>query len=101
MAYNRQNFVENQILEPYHLNNIEDGIVVNEEAINTKQDRLIDGENIKTINGINLLGSGNVNIETALDIDYDTLLAFDTSSTIFSNSKVTLNRSKLNRAKLS
>jgi hypothetical protein len=30
-----------------------------EQLINTKQDLLIDGENIKTINGQSILGSGD------------------------------------------
>lgn len=70
MTYKKTNFVDDQILEPYHLNNIEDGIINNENAINenknainNKQDLLISGENIKTINGISLLGSNDINIE--------------------------------------
>lgn len=84
-GYNRQDFIDDQILEPYHLNNIESGIINNETAINnnrtaisaneleianiktameTKQDKLVDGENIKTINGSSFLGSGDINIET-------------------------------------
>ena len=37
MAYNKQNFTKGQVLEAEHLNNIEAGIVANEEAIAEKQ----------------------------------------------------------------
>lgn len=33
------------------------------EAINSKQDTLISGTNIKTINGNSILGNGNISIE--------------------------------------
>ena len=35
-----------------------------EEIINTKQNQLVSGSNIKTVNGMSLLGSGNINIES-------------------------------------
>ena len=35
-----------------------------QEALNTKQDTLVSGTNIKTINGYSLLGSGNIDIES-------------------------------------
>jgi hypothetical protein len=37
MAYKKQNFYTNQTLKAEHLNNIEDGIVANEDALNEKQ----------------------------------------------------------------
>lgn len=35
------------------------------ESVNTKQDKLVNGVNIKTINNQSLLGEGNINIETS------------------------------------
>lgn len=40
-------------------------------ALNNKQDRLISGTNIKTINNQSLLGSGNITIEGGSDITVD------------------------------
>ena len=44
-------------------------------AIATKQDVLVSGENIKTINNQSLLGSGNINIESSStpDVDNETI----------------------------
>ncbi len=39
-------------------------IVKTSQDINTKQDRLVSGENIKTINGNSLLGNGNISISS-------------------------------------
>lgn len=77
MAYNKQNFVDGQVLDAEHLNNIENGIVENENAISNKQDRLVSGINIKTINGVSLLGDGDIEIkggETSGGEDQDILL---------------------------
>jgi hypothetical protein len=84
-GYDRQDFIVDQILTADNMNHIESGIINNETAINnnraaisaneleianiktameTKQDKLVDGENIKTINGNSFLGSGDINIET-------------------------------------
>ena len=46
MSYKKQDFVPKQKLSADHLNNIEDGIVNNENAINEKQDKLVSGTNI-------------------------------------------------------
>ena len=62
MSYKKQDFVPKQKLSADHLNNIEDGIVNNENAINEKQDKLVSGTNIKTINGESILGEGNISI---------------------------------------
>jgi glycerophosphoryl diester phosphodiesterase len=90
-SYNRQNFVPYQVLKADHLNNIEDGIIANENAISNmesdiadnnaalsdKQDILVSGGNIKTINGESILGSGDISIESggstgsASAINYD------------------------------
>jgi hypothetical protein len=61
MSYKKQTFVDNEtILKASHLNHIEDGI---ENLDQTKQDTLVSGTNIKTINGESLLGEGDINIE--------------------------------------
>lgn len=45
------------------------------EAISKKQDTLVSGENIKTINGLSLLGSGNIDIQGGGGTgDYDDLI---------------------------
>ena len=63
MSYNKQNFTSGQTLTAQHLNNIENGIVANETNITKKQDLLASGINIKTINGMSLLGEGNIEIK--------------------------------------
>lgn len=67
MAYTKQNFAKGQTLKAEHLNNMEAGIFNNDAAITTnaaniakKQDTLVSGTNIKTINGISILGSGDI-----------------------------------------
>ena len=62
MGYNKQNFEDNKVLHASQLNYIEKGIVDNETAISNKQDALISGQNIKTINGKSILGSGDLTI---------------------------------------
>ena len=66
MSYEKQNFEDNQVLEASDLNHIEDGIVDNERAIEKKQDKLVSGSNIKTINNQSLIGSGNISINPDL-----------------------------------
>lgn len=41
--------------------------------LNSKQDKLVSGTNIKTVNGESVLGSGNILIKTAPDIDNKTI----------------------------
>lgn len=53
MSYIKQNFEDGQVLTAAHLNYIEEN----------KQDLLMSGENIKTINGQSILGSGDIKIE--------------------------------------
>ena len=50
------------------------GVAVS-NAIATKQDNLVSGTNIKTINGTSILGSGNITIETSstLNVDGETI----------------------------
>lgn len=70
MAYTKQNFESGQTLKAEHLNNIENGI----ENIETeKQDKLVSGKNIKTINGQSIIGSGNIaiGVEGSTAINYD------------------------------
>lgn len=43
-----------------------DGLASLDEAINKKQDTLVSGTNIKTINGASILGSGNLTIDLSL-----------------------------------
>ena len=50
-----------------------------------KQDTLVDGENIKTINGESLLGSGNIEIKSGSDIDPEALEGFIPLSRDFSD----------------
>lgn len=53
-------------------NFIDDNYVTNDElkeVIKTKQDLLVSGKNIKTVNGVDILGSGNVEIKVKSDVD--------------------------------
>lgn len=62
MSYELQNFKDGQTLTHTHLNNIENGIL-------SKQDKLISGINIKTLNGIPLIGGGDISIENGTLVD--------------------------------
>lgn len=55
MAYTKQTFTSGQILKASDLNTMSEGIV-------EKQDKLISGTSLKTVNGQSLLGSGNVTV---------------------------------------
>ena len=46
-----------------------------DEAIQSKQDKLVSGTNIKTINNQSLLGSGNISIESGTSITVDNALS--------------------------
>lgn len=63
MSYIKQNFTAGQVLTAQHLNNIEAGILTNEDSLTKKQDMLVSGINLKTINGISLLGIGDIEIK--------------------------------------
>ena len=54
------------------------------EAITNKQDTLVSGTNIKTVNGVSILGTGNIAISGGTGIDDSTI---STSST-YSSSKI-------------
>lgn len=56
MAYTKQTFTSGQILKASDLNTMSEGIT-------SKQDTLVSGTNLKTINGKSLLGSGDIPIE--------------------------------------
>ena len=60
MAYIKQNFKSEQVLTAAELNAMDDQILLNDL---NKQDKLVSGTNIKTINGKSILGSGNITIE--------------------------------------
>ena len=81
MAYSKQNFADGQVLEAEHLNNIEQGIVDNENALAGMQPKgnyvteetasksyqpkgnyLTEHQTLKTINGQSLIGEGNIEI---------------------------------------
>lgn len=71
IEYNKTNWVNEQTrLNAENMNNIENGIEniskqcnQNENKIETKQDKLVSGTNIKTINGQTILGAGNIEIK--------------------------------------
>lgn len=52
-------------------------------ALDTKQNTLVSGSNIKTVNGLNLVGSGNVNIPTATSSTYGTVKAYVSGDTLY------------------
>ena len=59
-----------------------------DEAIQSKQDKLISGTNIKTINSQSLLGEGNISIEGGTSITVDSALS-DTSENPVQNKVIT------------
>ena len=59
-----------------------------DEAIQSKQDKLISGTNIKTINNQSLLGEGNISIESGTSITVDSALS-DTSENPVQNKVIT------------
>lgn len=58
MSYMKQNFADGQVLTAEHLNAMSEGI-------ESKQDVLQSGVNVKTINGKTLLGAGNISISAS------------------------------------
>lgn len=62
MSYTEQVFSKGQILEHTDLNTMSKGII-------SKQDKLVSGANIKTLNGISLLGTGDISIENGSLVD--------------------------------
>ena len=62
MAYSTHKFNNNDVLTHDDMNNIISGIDEIKSDVNNKQPKLISGNNIKTINGMSILGSGNISI---------------------------------------
>ena len=57
MAYTKQTFTSGQTLKASDLNTMSQGI---KDLDDGKQEKLISGTSLKTINGQSLLGSGNI-----------------------------------------
>ena len=68
--------------------NQDKAIVANAQAIQGKQDKLVSGTNIKTINNQSLLGEGNISIESGTSITVDSALS-DTSENPVQNKVIT------------
>ena len=66
-------------------------------ALNKKQDTLVSGENIKTINNQSILGSGNITIEGGNDVIVDSAMS-STSTNPVQNKVVTEALSKTQKA---
>lgn len=62
MSYTEQIFSQGQTLKASDLNTMSKGII-------SKQDKLVSGANIKTLNGISLLGTGDISIENGSLVD--------------------------------
>lgn len=60
MAYSKQTFVAGQTLTAANMNHIEQGI---KDLDDGKQEKLVSGTSLKTVNGQSLLGSGNIAVE--------------------------------------
>ena len=68
--------------------NQDKSIIANAQAIQGKQDKLVSGTNIKTINNQSLLGSGNISIEGGGTVTVDNALS-DTSENPVQNKVIT------------
>lgn len=66
-------------LDAYSANPVENGVITG--ALGTKQDSLVSGTNIKTINGNSLLGNGDITIQGGGDKNIFYADAYVTSST--------------------
>ena len=87
MGYVKQNFVPGHVLKAEEVNKIEQGIVDNEAAIAGKQpkgDYLTEHQKIKTINGVSLVGEGNIEIsggETSEQEEYSPVKYLENTGT--------------------
>ena len=66
MTYTKQNFKSGEVLMASQLNAMDDQIAANEIAIENKQpkgDYLTEHQQLKTINGMSLVGTGDITIE--------------------------------------
>ena len=68
--------------------NQDKSIIANAQAIQGKQDKLVSGTNIKTVNNQSLLGSGNISIEGGGTVTVDNALS-DTSENPVQNKVIT------------
>ena len=78
MAYTKQTFTSGQTLKASDLNTMSQGIV-------DKQDKLVSGTSIKTINGTPLLGSGDFVVGGGIGITSQTLLVNILRNAVFVN----------------
>lgn len=62
MAYTPTEWTTGDTITAEKLNNMEDGI----ETADGKQDKLVSGTNIKTVNNTSLLGSGNIAVNSGV-----------------------------------
>lgn len=88
MAYEKQNFVKDQVLEAEHLNHMEEGIAANEQALENKQPKgnyLTEHQKLKTINGKSLVGEGDLTIEGGNPVSYDTVCTFSDAIMAWAN----------------
>lgn len=102
-AYDSSEFV-NLGYDGYSKNNInfDWNNIATKNDVNAKQDTLVSGDNIKTVNGVSLLGSGNIDISSELTgriveqgdannghyIKYDTGIMICTKELSFTNKAV-------------
>lgn len=73
MAYEKQNFVSGQKLTAAHMNHIEEGIANTEkeleEGYQPKGNYLTEHQPLKTINGVSLVGEGNIEISGSGEVE--------------------------------
>lgn len=73
MAYEKQNFVSGQKLTAAHMNHIEEGITNTEkeleEGYQPKGNYLTEHQPLKTINGVSLVGEGNIEISGSGEVE--------------------------------
>lgn len=80
MAYQKQTFTAGQTLTAAHMNHIEGGL---ETLDVNKQEKLVSGSTLKTVNGQSLLGSGNIAGTDGLSETAKTLLMTVLSNAVF------------------
>lgn len=75
MTYTKLGFSQGQVLTADAMNHIETGIDEAHKATESKQEKLVSGSNLKTINGQSLLGSGDVAIPQNESVTVDSSLS--------------------------
>lgn len=88
MAYQTHTFKDQDILTHNDMNNIISGINEAKSDINKKQATLVSGNNIKTINGVSILGSGNIIISG----DGGSTLSSTDNFTLYNQAKAVVSR---------